>query len=103
MDTFASAALLSTAVIILCSLVFAIGDLPKWAKILVVIVAGQAVTALVANSDFGASQKVLDHTLDTLNEPGQIVVGLVLAGFAAMLYKLIDTAIPNIGQNQNQP
>lgn len=100
MDAFVSATLLSTTVIVVCALVFALADLPKWAKILVIVAAGQGVAQVVAASDFGPSQQILHHTIDTLNESGLIVVGLVLAGYAAVLYKLIDKAIPNIGDNQ---
>jgi len=68
-------------------------------KVIAAIVAGQAATIVVANSDWGAKQVVDGLALDKMNGASLVIVGLAVAGLAT-IGKQALTAVTNIGENK---
>jgi hypothetical protein len=100
---FGNAALLVGAVFLAVTFVFAMipdtMEENRRLRILIVVVLGQLITIVVANSDWGVKQVVDGLALRDMNAWSLGIVGLSVAGLAALANKLI-TAIPSIGQNQ---
>lgn len=71
----------------------------RWQMGLLLLAAGQVDVALVAHSDWGVKQVIDGFPLNTMNAGSLALVGLALTAFGLLTYKLIDKAIPNIGQN----
>jgi cell division protein FtsW (lipid II flippase) len=65
---------------------------------LTIVIAVVAVL-LVAASDFGHTQVVLDVPLDSMNFWSQLVVAVILAGLGSGVWQGL-AAVKNVGQNQ---
>lgn len=104
---FGNAALLVGAVFLAVAFVFAMipdrFEQNRQLRILIVLAVGQILTNVVAHSDWGTKQIVDGIALKNMNGSSIAIVGLAVAGLAAIANKLITYAIPNIGENQPRP
>lgn len=96
---FGQAALLALLIFVLVAAIDHAVTLPSAVKIPLAFVLGIVVVILVANSDFGHEQVVMDRPLDTLNGESQVIVGILLGAFATGI-DVAQKAVRNIGQNQ---
>lgn len=96
---FAQAGLLALLIFVLVAALDHVVTLPPAVKIPLAFVLGILVVVLVAASDFGHEQVVMDKPLDTLNGASQVVVGLLLGALATGIDQGLK-AIKNVGQNQ---
>lgn len=104
MFDIASAVILGLVVVGLVSQVRSLIYGTKDDRIAVVACLVIAVVAVlvVAASDFGHEQVVLDRPLDSLNIWSQLVVALLVAGVASAAWQGVK-AVRNIGANDNLP
>lgn len=96
---FGQASLLALLIFVAVAAVDQIVTLPSAVKIPLAFALGILVVVLVAASDFGHEQVVMDRPLDSLNGASQVVVGLLLGAFATGIDQGLK-AIRNVGQNQ---
>ena len=78
---------------------FAFGDTRTRITVGICLVVSVAAVLLVAASDFASEQVVLDRPLDSLNTASQLVVALLLAGFASVAWQTLG-AVRNVGENE---
>lgn len=71
----------------------------RW-KVLLALIAGQAASFVVANSDWGSKQVVDGLRLDTMNGVSLVLVGLALAGLAVGIKQVLKS-VANIGENRS--
>jgi hypothetical protein len=100
---FGNAVLLVGAVFLAVTFVFAMipdaWENNRQLRILIVLAVGQIITVVVANSDWGAKQIVDGLALENMNGPSLFIVGLSVAGLAAIANRLIEFSIPSIGES----
>lgn len=95
---FGQATLLAATLFALIELTkLVLPDLSKRQLAVAIIVWCQLVPRGVAHSDWGAKQIIDGLRLDSMNEFSLAIVGVALAGLAAIAYKLV-AGIPNIGE-----
>ena len=104
---FGNAVLLAFATFLTVTFAFALmpdsWENNRQARILTVIIVGQLITIVCANSDWGVKQVVDGIALKDMNAWSLGLVGLGIAGLAAVGNKLITFALPNMGQNLPAP
>ena len=72
--------------------------IPSKLKIPVAVLAGIAVSLVMAQTDFAPAQKFFDMTLDQMNTWSQVAVGVAL-GFGAVGLDTAFKTVRNVGQN----
>lgn len=97
---FGSALLLVSTVFLVVELIGRlVPEIDARVKVVIAIIAGQAVAFLTANSDWGPKQVVDGIPLDKMNGGSLVLVGLALAGVATIGKQALNT-VSNIGENK---